>query len=126
MAETFLNTFASDTFEAMSAGIEPGVLNLLAVEVMKEIGIDISQNKTKGVFDLLKKGEFISYVITVCDAVNAEVCPVFPGLSTLQIHWSFPDPSTFTGTYEKMLNQIRAVRDEIKEKIEAWIMGVIP
>lgn len=56
MAETFLNTFASDTFETMSAGIEPGVLNLLAVEVMKEIGIDISQNKTKGVFDLLKKG----------------------------------------------------------------------
>jgi arsenate reductase len=121
MAEAFLNALAGDRFEAHSAGLEPGVLNPLAVAVMKEIGIDISQKQTKSVFDLFKKGELFSYVVTVCDAASAETCPIFPGLVTKTIHWSFEDPASFTGAHEERLEQTRKVRDAIKNKIEAWM-----
>ncbi len=124
MAEAFLNALAGDRFEAMSAGLEPGTLNPLVVQVMKEAGIDISHNQTKSAFDLYKKGELFSYVITVCDAASAEICPLFPGLVTPRIHWSFADPSSFTGTYEEKLAQTRAVRDAIKTKIEEWLREV--
>ncbi len=124
MAEAFLNALAGDRFEAMSAGLEPGMLNPLVVEVMKEVGIDISRNQTKSAFDLYKKGELFSYVITVCDAASAEMCPLFPGLLTEQIHWSFADPSSFTGTHEEKLAQTRAVRDAIKTTIEEWLGGI--
>ena len=124
MAEAFLNTLAGDRFEAMSAGLEPGTLNPLVVDVMKEVGIDISRNQTKSAFDLFKKGELYSYVITVCDAASAEMCPLFPGLLTAQIHWSFADPSSFTGTHEEKLAQTRAVRDAIKAKIEEWLKEI--
>jgi arsenate reductase len=125
IAEAFLNTLAGDRFEAMSAGLEPGTLNPLVVEVMKEIGIDISRNQVKSAFDLYKKGELFSYVVTVCDAASAEQCPLFPGLLTAQIHWSFADPSSFTGTYEEKLAQTRLVRDAIKTKIEEWLKEVV-
>src|SRR3974390_273355 len=98
MAEAFLNFLAGDRFEARSAGLEPGTLNPLAIEVMKEAGIDISENRTKSVFDLYKKGELFSYVITVCDEASAQRCPLFPGLLTARIDWSFAAPSAFTGT----------------------------
>ena len=124
IAEAFLNSLAGDGFEAVSAGLEPGKLNPLVVEVMKEVGIDISRNQTKSAFDLFKKGELFSYVITVCDAASAEMCPLFPGLLTAQIHWSFADPSVFTGTYEEKLAQTRILRDTIKEKIETWLREV--
>jgi arsenate reductase (thioredoxin) len=124
MAEALLNTLAGDRFEAMSAGLEPGTLNPLVVDVMKEVGIDISRNQTKSAFDLFKKGELYSYVITVCDAASAEMCPLFPGLLTAQIHWSFADPSSFTGTHEEKLAQTRAVRDAIKAKIEEWLKEI--
>jgi arsenate reductase (thioredoxin) len=124
MAEAFLIALAGEKFEAMSAGLEPGTLNPLAVEAMKEAGIDISHNRTKGAFDLFKKGELFSYVITVCDAASAEQCPLFPGLLTAQIHWSFADPASFRGTYEEKLAQTRVVRDAIKSKIEEWLKTV--
>ena len=123
MAEAWLNHFCGDFFEAQSAGLEPGVLNPLVVEVMKEAGIDISHKKPQGVFDLYKRGEFFSYVIAVCDGASAEKCPIFPGASE-QVHWSFPDPSKVTGTKEEKLAQIRPIRDEIKQKIESWCAGV--
>jgi len=124
MAEAFLNSLAGDRFEAHSAGLEPGVLNPLAVEVMKEMGIDISQKQTKSAFDLFKKGELFSYVVTVCDAASAEMCPLFPGLLSRQIHWSFEDPSVFTGTHEERLEKTRQVRDAIKSKIGEWLRGL--
>lgn len=124
MAEAFLNSLAGDRFEAHSAGLEPGVLNPLAVEVMKEIGIDISRKQTKSAFDLFKKGELFSYVVTVCDAASAETCPIFPGLVTKTIHWSFEDPSAFTGTHGERLEKTRQVRDAIRSKIEEWLNGI--
>ena len=120
MAEAWLKKMAGDRFDVESAGLEPGTLNLLAVEVMKEVGIDISQNKTKSAFKFFKNGKLYTYLITVCDETSAEQCPFFPGVTT-RLHWSFVDPSGFTGTYEENLEKTRQVREAIKEKIEAWL-----
>ncbi|MFQ5952215.1 MAG: arsenate reductase ArsC [Candidatus Omnitrophota bacterium] len=119
MAEAFLTALAGGGFEAESAGLEPGVLNPLVVESMKEIGIDISGNTTKSVFDMHKKGKSYDYVITVCDESDAGRCPIFPGPSK-RIHWPFEDPSKLEGTDEEKLGKIRAIRDQIKERIEKW------
>jgi arsenate reductase (thioredoxin) len=119
MAEAFLNHLCGDRFVAESAGLEPGVLNPLAVEVMRELNIDISQNKTKSVFDFYKQGNLYRYVITVCDESSGEMCPLFPGMTT-RLHWSFDDPSKFEGSKEEKLRQARQVRDRIKEKIEEF------
>ncbi|MCL4490942.1 MAG: arsenate reductase ArsC [Nitrospirae bacterium] len=123
MAEAFLNALGGDTFEAESAGLEPGTLNPAAVEVMKEIGIDISKNKTQSVFDFFKKGKLFNYVITVCDETSAERCPIFPG-HTRRLHWSFEDPSAIKGSYEEKLEKTRNIRDVIKAKIEDWLKEV--
>jgi len=123
MAEAYLNHLAGDRFEAESAGIEPGTLNPVAVEVMKEDGIDISANMTKDVFDFLKAGTLYSYVVTVCDEAAAERCPVFPGPGK-RLHWSFPDPSQLQGSREEKLAQTREIREKIKRRIEAFITEV--
>ena len=122
MAEAFLKQMAGDRFEVESAGLEPGKLNPVVVEVMKEVGIDISQNKTKSAFDFYKQGKKYDYVVTVCDESQAEACPVFPGtVVTKRIHWGFDDPSSFQGTWEEKLKQTGEVRDQIKEKIKEWL-----
>jgi len=73
-----LKQTAGDKFDVESAGLEPGKLNPMVVEVMKEAGIDISQNKTKSVFDFFKQGKQYDYVVTVCDESQAGKCPFFP------------------------------------------------
>ncbi len=120
MAETFLNALGGDQFEAESAGFEPGQLNPLVVEAMKEIGYDISGNKPKEVFDLYKQGRIYTHVVTVCDEGNAEKCPVFPGMMN-RLHWSFADPSGFQGTHSEKLEKTREVRDSIKKKVQEFI-----
>ncbi|MDD2524261.1 MAG: arsenate reductase ArsC [Endomicrobiaceae bacterium] len=120
MAEAFLKKYGGDKFEVESAGIEPGKLNQNVVDVMKEAGIDISNNKTKSVFDFYEKGNTYNYVITVCDETKAEMCPYFPGVSK-KIHWGFSDPSGFTGTIEEKLKGTREVRNQIEIKIKNWI-----
>ena len=125
MAEAFLNQICREEFEAHSAGLNPGKLNPIVVEAMQEIGIDLSVNETKAVFDLFKSGMIFAYVITVCDETNAERCPVFPGVTT-RLHWSFPDPSAFPGTHEEKLARTREVRDAIKARIEEWCAEVCP
>ena len=79
MAEAFLNSICPDDFAAESAGLDPGTLNPLAIEAMRELGIDISKNGTKSAFELFKAGRLYSYVIAVCDEASAERCPIFPG-----------------------------------------------
>ena len=120
MAEAFVNTFYGDKFIAESAGLEPGILNPLVVKSMSEIRIDISQNKTKDVFDFYKSGKIYNYVITVCDEASGQRCPIFPS-ALKSIHWSFEDPSSFTGTEEEKLIKIAKVRDAIKTKVEEFI-----
>jgi len=119
MAETFLNQICGEQFEALSAGLEPGKLNPIVVEAMHEIGIDISQNQTKAVSDMLKSGKTFQYVVTVCDETSAERCPIFPGI-TKRLHWGFPDPSAIQGTHEQKLERTREIRDMIKSQVEKW------
>ena len=119
MAEAFLKEICGDYFEAHSAGLEPGRLNPLAVEAMREIGIDISHKQTQSVFDVFKSGELFAYVITVCDESSAQRCPIFAGV-TKRLHWSFPDPGELTGTHAERLAGTRKIRDQIRARIEIW------
>ncbi len=120
MAEAFLNQYGEGLFGAESAGLEKGKLNPYVVKSMQEVGIDISGNQTKEVFDFFSQGKLFQAVITVCDAASAESCPVFPGM-VKRLGWSFPDPSQFTGTEEEILAQTREVRDEIKQAVLAFV-----
>lgn len=120
IADAYLKKLGGNDFKSSSAGLEPDKLNPLAVEVMKEEGIDISKNQITDVFDLFKKGMIFSHVISVCDEASAERCPIFPGVCK-RISWSFNDPSSFTGTHEEKLIQTRIVRDKIKDAIKNLI-----
>jgi arsenate reductase len=125
MAEAWLNHLCGDFFNADSAGLEPGTLNPFVVEAMSEVGIDISKKKTQAVFDVFKSGKLFSHVITVCDETSAERCPIFPGIAQ-RLHWSFRDPSALRGTYAEKIGGVRAIRDEIRAKIEGWCKEVCP
>jgi arsenate reductase (thioredoxin) len=121
MAMTYLNKYGSDLgFVAESAGIEPGVLNPLAVEAMRLDGIDIANNPTNSVFDFYKEGRLYRYVVTVCDPEAAEKCPIFPGVAK-RLHWGFKDPSSFTGTPEERVSKTIEVREEIKQAVRNFI-----
>jgi arsenate reductase len=120
MAEAFLKTYAGDKFEVESAGFEPGTLNPLVVDVMKEEGIDISENQTKSVFELYKSGRMYNFVITVCDQAEGEKCPIFPGIVT-KLNWSFPDPSKLEGSNAEKIIGVRKIKASIKNKINQFI-----
>lgn len=120
MAEALLKQIGGGRFIAESAGLETGTLNPYAIRAMKEMGIDISGNKTKSVSELLHQGREYSHVITVCDDSRAEQCPLFPGTGK-RLHWSFPDPAHFNGTDEEILAKTISVREKIKKKIEEWV-----
>jgi arsenate reductase (thioredoxin) len=116
MAAAFLNDVCGAEFEVQSAGLEPGTLNPLAVEVMRETGIDISRNETQAVFDVFKSGQLFAFVITVCSEAEAGGCPIFPG-PTQRLHWPFPDPSKVEGTPEEKLEKVRQIRDAILARV---------
>ena len=120
MAEALLNHLGSFRFQAESAGFEPAGLNPLAIEAMKEIGLDISRNKTKSISDACIKDKSYDYVITVCGEAESEKCPVFH-LRCKKLHWGFNDPSSFKGLYEERFQKTCEVRDAIKYRIEQWI-----
>jgi len=90
-------------------------LKALAVEVMKEIGNDISEKKAQSVFDLYKKGRLYHYVMTGCDKSVDEKCPIFPN-TLKQLHCPFDDPAKFTGSWENKIEETRKISDEMKEK----------
>jgi arsenate reductase (thioredoxin) len=117
MAEGFLRTVAGDQFEAHSAGTKPSVVNPVAIEVMRELGIDVSGQRSKNVVDYV--GTHFQYVITVCDNAK-EQCPIFPGPS-IREHWPFDDPADATGSREEKLAVFRRVRDEIAEKVKGFV-----
>ena len=119
MAEAFVNQMCQGSYEAHSAGLEPGVLNPLVVEAMQEVGVDISQARTKSVAEMLARGPQFSRVVTVCDEASAERCPVFPG-PVQREHWGFPDPSVLAGTHDERLAAVRRIRDEIRSQISDW------
>ena len=120
MAEAFLRKYAEDEFESHSAGLEPKGVNPLTIQVMKEAGIDISDQTSKGVDTYLGKTHFQT-LITVCDDADKN-CPTFPGVDT-RLHWSFEDPARFEGTEDEKLAKFREVRDRIEQRIREWVLS---
>jgi len=117
MAEGILRHEAGDRFEVSSAGTNPSMVNPLAIKVMKEIGIDISDHYSKSVEEFTDQ-EF-QYVITVCDKAN-ENCPFFPG-QVRRVHWSFEDPAAAEGDEETRSEVFRQVRDQIQRRLRSFI-----
>ncbi|MBW2428706.1 MAG: arsenate reductase ArsC [Deltaproteobacteria bacterium] len=119
IAEALLNDIAGDRIHVESAGLEPKPVNPLVVEVMQEIGYDLSKARSDSVFEFFKEGRLYDYVITVCDETAAGQCPVFPGI-TKRFHWPFKDPEELTGTHEEKLEALRGIRSQIREKVIDW------
>jgi arsenate reductase (thioredoxin) len=119
MAEALLNRLCPEEFEAESAGLTPGTLNPFAVEVLKEIGIDITGKRPRSTDEVLGAGTQFAHVITVCDDAQKEQCPIFPG-GGKKLHMSFPDPSSFVGDAEAKLAFTRSVRDMIEKRLREW------
>ena len=119
MAAALLKQTCGEFFEVQSAGLEPGVINPVVIEVLQELGIDISKNKTQRVFDVWKSGQIFHFVITVCSESEARGCPIFAGVTT-RLHWPFDDPSKFTGPRDERLEKTRRVRDQIHARIDTF------
>ena len=113
MAEGILRDLEDESYDVESAGLDPSHVRPEAIEVMREIGIDISSHRSKSVDEFT--GQRFDYVITVCDNAN-ESCPVFP-TGTERIHWSFSDPAAVVGSDDVRLAAFRKIRDEIKDRL---------
>jgi arsenate reductase (thioredoxin) len=119
MAEAFVRALGGDAFEAYSAGTVPGDLDPLAVAVMAERGIDIGDQRPKGLREYMGKAQF-EYLITVCDRVEKE-CPVFPGKGARE-YWPLEDPTRGEVRDEERLDEFRRVRDEIEARARRWLV----
>jgi len=119
MAEAFLRTYGSERFEAFSAGLEPKGVHPMTIEVMDEIGIDMSSHTSKHLDHYLDTMHF-SYVITVCSHADANCPAVFPGAARRE-HWDFEDPVVFSGPENNKREKFRQVRDQIGQKVREWI-----
>ncbi len=117
MAEGLLRSMGIEGFEVYSAGTESHRVNPLAIEAMREIGIDIRDHRSKSVDEF--RGQSFDYIITVCDNAKQN-CPVFPA-NTRRIHWSFEDPAEAAGDEAARLAVFRRVRDEIKERLQEFV-----
>ena len=124
MTEEYIRQAAGDRLEVSSAGIEPGGLNPVVVELLKQDGIDIEGKKTQSAFDLHKRGERFDYVIAVCDKEAADRCPIFPA-EKQRLHWPFPDPSQAEGTMQQKLAYVRPIRDEIKKMAQQFVADIL-
>ena len=120
MAEGILRKVAGDILNVQSAGSKPaGYVHPLAIQVMTEIGIDISRHHSKPLTEFLNQN--VETVITVCGKAD-QVCPFFPG-QVNRHHWPFDDPAHAEGSDEEKLKVFRRVRDEIQKVFEAYADG---
>jgi arsenate reductase len=124
MAEAFLYDMAGDKVHVESAGLDPKPVNPLVVDVMHEIGHDLSRVQSDSVFDFFKEGRLYDYVITVCDETAGAQCPVFPGI-TKRYHWPFTDPEDLTGSLDEKMKALRNIREQIKAKVLDWVNTAI-
>src|SRR4030043_188656 len=110
IAEAFLKKYGGDEFEAYSAGLEPKGIHPYTERVMEEVGINLSGQHSKHIKEYMGKVHF-GYLITMCDEAE-ESCPTtFPGIGQ-RLHWSFEDPSAFTGSEDEKLATFRKVRNQ--------------
>jgi len=119
MAEAFLRDVAGDRFQIESAGLDPRPINPLVIDVMAELGIDLSRQTSDSVFSFFRNGRLYDVVITVCDDTTEAKCPIFPGI-TQRHHWPFPDPETLSGPRDARLDALRKIRDDIRTKVIEW------
>ena len=119
MAEGLINHYLSDQFEAFSAGTESTRVNPLAMQVLAELGIDISHHSSKTIDQFA--GQQFDFVITLCDSAN-EQCPLFFG-GVQRMHIGFDDPSRLPGTADEVLPEFRRVRDEILRNLSECLKG---
>ena len=120
MAEGLLRYMAGDRVDVASAGVSPTQVRPEAIEAMNEIGIDISNQRSKSVDELITRP--FDYVITVCDNANRH-CPVFPG-PYQRIHWSVEDPASVEGDDETRLQAFRHARDELRQRLRKFVGDV--
>lgn len=120
MAEGIANYYGKGKLIAFSAGANPAGVNPYAIKVMKEIGIDISHQRSKKTDEFA--GKQFDYIITLCESAKQE-CPFFPGQS-IRIHWDIKDPATATGTEEQIMTEFRNCRDVLLEKIKNLIKEI--
>jgi arsenate reductase len=120
IAEAYLSALGEDRFLAVSAGLKPGRLDPFVARALQEEGIDISGEKTPGVFDLHRDGGSYQYVITIGSKEGVESFPVFPG-RPMKMYWSFPDPAAFHGTDAMVMAKVRIVRDEMKRTVRQFL-----
>ena len=116
MGEGLFRAEGRGRFEVFSAGTKPSFVRQEAIAAMREIGIDISDHRSKSVDEFA--GQPMDYVVTVCDHAR-DICPVFPA-GTERIHWSFEDPAALQGTEEQRLSEFRRIRDQIHERVRAF------
>lgn len=120
MAEGWLRTLGGDRYDSLSAGAKPsGYVHPLAIKSMAEVGVDISQHRSKSIDEF--NGQTLDVLVTVCDNAR-ESCPTFAGAKR-SIHHSFDDPAHATGNEEEKLRVFRRVRDEIRAWVEEFTRG---
>ena len=119
MAEGLVNHDLDGQVKAFSAGVQPSQVNPRAIQIMNELGIDISHHRAKSVDDLAE--EQFDLVITLCDQAQQQ-CPMFPGNAEIS-HSSFPDPARATGTEEEILATFRKVRDDLRGQLIPLLPG---
>ena len=119
MAEALCRETCGDHFESHSAGMKPTAVNPVAIDVMFEIGLDISRQRSKSLFEFMSSNAKFDYVITLCDEAKGQKCPNVPG-GAEYLRWSFPDPAAVEGTRGEQLQRTRQVRDAIKQKLTNW------
>lgn len=117
MAEGLLRELGEGKLDVFSAGTSPSAVHPLAVQVMTEVGIDISQQRSKHLEEY--RHQTFDDVLTVCDNA-AESCPVFPG-GARRTHWSLPDPAAVGGDEKDRLEAFRRVRRALEQRLQRWI-----
>ncbi len=117
MAEGLINHDFAGKIQAFSAGVRPKRVNPRAIQVMAELGIDISGHRSKSLDEFQNK-EF-DLAITLCDSAQRE-CPLFPGARRL-VHLGFPDPAKATGSEEEIMQEFRRVRDALRQDLGAFL-----
>ena len=120
MAQALLAKYGGEDFEALSAGVNAGVLNPMAVEVINEDeNMDISSYTTNSIIEYFKQGLHFHYVITVCDEAKKEACPIFPGLDGV-LHWNISSPAC-DGSYEEKKAKVKKSKEELKINVLKFI-----
>lgn len=125
VAQAIMSHKYGDQFEVESAGLNVTQIHPLAIEAMRDYGIDISQNTVDSVFDYYKEGRLYSYVITVCSRENEKECPIFPGIK-MRLNWDLENPEYYTGTDEEKSDRARNLVYEIEKRIDELVSEVQP